>query len=100
MTNPKTWVLLATYTNDSGDRMEFVLPEVSESEAAQVQAFLDHAYPGGDAVASIVGVESFTAFRESFDGESGRHSWQGRGSASRQAIPRHPHRGHQPATTA
>lgn len=69
MTNLKTWVLLATYTNDSGDRMEFVLPEVSESDAAQVQAFLDHAYPGGGAVASIVGVESFTAFSESFDGE-------------------------------
>jgi hypothetical protein len=69
MTSEPTCVLLATYTNDSGDRMEFVLPEMSDPEVDLVQAFLDHEYPGGGAIVSVVNIEPFTAFSSSFAGD-------------------------------
>ncbi len=62
-------VLLATYTNDSGDRMEWVLPEVSTPEVEVIGAFLRHAYPGGGALVSVVPIEALSDFTGGFDGE-------------------------------
>lgn len=62
-------VLLATCTNDSGDRLEWVLPEVSTPEVELIQAFLRDYYPGGGALVSVVRIESMSDFTERFAGD-------------------------------
>jgi hypothetical protein len=69
MPNPITCVLLATYTNENGDRMEWVLPEMSDPEVELVEAFLRHSYPSGDSAVSVVNIEEVAAFAASFDGD-------------------------------
>ena len=69
MAIPVTCVLLATYTNENGDRMEWVLPEMSGPEVGLVEAFLHHSYPDGGAVVSVVNIEELAAFTGSFDGD-------------------------------
>ena len=62
-------VLLVTYTNSSGDRMEWVLPEAPDPEVELIKSFLLDRYPGGEALVSIVCIEAMNDFVEGFDGE-------------------------------
>ena len=62
-------VLLVTYTNSSGNRMEWVLPKAPAAEVALIEAFLRDLYPGGEALVSVVGIEAMRDFVEGFDGE-------------------------------
>jgi hypothetical protein len=62
-------VLLATYVDDSGDRMEWVLPRVSSSEVSIIQSFLSDRYPGGDVRVSVVSIELLSGFIGGFGGE-------------------------------
>ena len=62
-------VLLVTYTNDSGDRMEWVLPKAPAAEVALIEAFLLDYYPDGEALVSVVCIEAMSDFTEGFAGE-------------------------------
>lgn len=62
-------VLLATYLDDSGDRMEWVLPKVSSSEVVLIESFLWDRYPGGDVRVSVVSIEPLSGFNEGFAGD-------------------------------
>lgn len=69
MDRPATDVLLVTYVNDSGDRIEYVLPLISDPEVKLIEAFVNDQYPDGGAVVSVVNVESLDSFTSGFEGE-------------------------------
>ena len=69
MGSPVTSVLLASYTDDSGDRIEFVLPEVSHREERLIEDFLRGSYPDGSALVSVVNIASLSDFASTFGDE-------------------------------
>jgi hypothetical protein len=69
MGDTKRGLALATYYNEDGERVEWLLRGLTEGQLVAVRAFLDAEYPQGTVKVGYVATESIRDFDQGFGGE-------------------------------